>query len=434
MQCTRFRHKSPERNDTMNSFRKITALLISVLLISSCFVFSAAAEGSGTEVSPYLISDAAGLIALMNKINATTTEAQQTTADEFYRITNDIDLTGVDFVPGGCVDNYVIKGFAGTLEGDNHTITGLTVDSEGKFAGLFGIVYGGAVRNLNLEGVSISGTSYVGGIAGYVINADPDAPVSIVGCHVDGSVSGTKYVGGIVGMAEARGASVLITDCSSAATINASDKAAGGIAGAASAFDATVDFCDCINEGDVSAELGAVGGIVGDTEKIVDATTVETDEGLKGVLTGAGVGIRNCVNVGIVDDGTTCGGIAGLVGVPYDLGAPNVVIVTIANSFTVDENGVLVPDTTVPGLSISDSAAVDSLAKVELASDSAIEIVDNEIANTLYITYFNVYDLVSHLAAGEGFVKLDDFDVDSENAMADLNAMMAYIVEMGFAD
>lgn len=406
----------------MNSFRKITALLISVLLISSCFAFSAAAEGSGTMASPYLIEDADDLVALMTKINNTTSEAQQTTAGEYYRITNDIDMTGVAFVPGGAVENYMIKGFAGTLCGDNHTISGLTVASEGKYVGLFGIVYGGEVCDINLEGADISGTSYVGGIAGYAINAN------ITGCHVDGAISGTKYVGGIAGMTEVRTSINGIEDCSNSAAINCTNKAAGGIAGAAAVFNGVEFFVDCINEGDVSAELGSVGGIVGDTEKIVDITVTDGASDPEAIVTGAGVVISDCVNVGIVDDGATCGGIAGLVGVPYEL-SEDAVIVSIENSFTVDADGVLVPDTSVEGLEIIDSAAVDSLEDVVLSDEARIDIADGAIANTIYLSYFNVYDLVSHLAAGEGFVKLDDFDVDGENAMADLNAMMSYIVE-----
>ena len=85
--------------------------------------------------------------------------------------------------------------YAGTFDGDGHTISGLQV-SGGDCVGLFGYVNGGTVKNLNLVVTSVSGSSNVGSVVGR--NYDG----TIQGCMVTGGsikANGRAAVGGVVG-------------------------------------------------------------------------------------------------------------------------------------------------------------------------------------------------------------------------------------------
>ncbi|RVU11965.1 GLUG motif-containing protein, partial [Methylobacterium oryzihabitans] len=83
-----------------------------------------------------------------------------------YALAGNLDGSGTTYA-----DALVGTGatrFSGTFEGLGHTLTGLTIDKAGEFAGLFGAVgSGGTVRNLGLVGGSVRGSSYVGGLVGY---------------------------------------------------------------------------------------------------------------------------------------------------------------------------------------------------------------------------------------------------------------------------
>ena len=112
--------------------------------------------------------------------------------DMYFQLGADIDMSGVtDFTPIG---QYYW--FEGTFDGAGHTISHLTIDRGGNDydVGLFGYVDEGAVRNLTLDGATITGYYYVGGIAGYGFLA------SISNCHVISSViRGYSDVGAICG-------------------------------------------------------------------------------------------------------------------------------------------------------------------------------------------------------------------------------------------
>lgn len=122
--------------------------------------------------------------------------------DGDYGLQSDIDLSGVGFEPipvwNRSHGNYTrdLEEFSGTLEGNGHNVTGLTVhQSDEKYVGLFERIGSDAsVTNLNLRGVNVTGRTHVGGIAGDVASGG-----EVSGVYVEGRVSGDSDVGGVAG-------------------------------------------------------------------------------------------------------------------------------------------------------------------------------------------------------------------------------------------
>lgn len=213
----------------------------------------AAAEDPGYTVSEdgktYTVYNAEGLKNIAKLVN------EEGKTDINITLTNNIDLTGIDWTPISKDDN---KAYTGTFDGGNHTITGLTVTGSYKYAGLFGdIDENGTVKNVVLEDVQITSdnsSGSVGGVAGDSFGGN------IENCSVSGSVSGTLYVGGVVG--SQWGGS--ITGCNSSATVKG-EAYVGGIAGETN-YSATLTACYAT--GDVTLEIAPTenisgGGVVG---------------------------------------------------------------------------------------------------------------------------------------------------------------------------
>ncbi|MBR0062089.1 MAG: hypothetical protein IJP68_11490, partial [Selenomonadaceae bacterium] len=107
-----------------------------------------------------------------------------------FKLTDSLDLDGVNWTPIG---NYV-NDFKGTFDGDEHTISNLKITGNETYQGLFGFNgKGGTIKNVNLINANISGSWYVGGIAGNNWG-------TIDNCAVEGTISGDRDVGGIAGI------------------------------------------------------------------------------------------------------------------------------------------------------------------------------------------------------------------------------------------
>ena len=169
-------------------------------------------------------------------------------------LTENINLTDIDWTPIG-TDYY--NQYTGAFDGGNHTITGLTVTTNGQYAGLFGYLgKAGTVKNVVMEGLQITSDNSLGYTGGVVGNSWG----TIENCSVSGSVSGTTFAGGVVG--SQWGGS--ITGCNSSATVKG-EAYVGGIAGETN-YGATLTACyatgDVTVENDGTSNAWA-GGIVG---------------------------------------------------------------------------------------------------------------------------------------------------------------------------
>lgn len=81
--------------------------------------------------------------------------------DGDYILTNDIDISGENWTPIGTIE----EPFKGTLDGDGHTISGLTIEeelymeNEEYYIGLFGVLQGGSHTNaVTISDLTLEGT------------------------------------------------------------------------------------------------------------------------------------------------------------------------------------------------------------------------------------------------------------------------------------
>jgi hypothetical protein len=160
--------------------------------------------------------------------------------------------------------------FAGSFDGDGHTVSGIYISEAADYQGLFGNLGGGAViTDLSVAGSNMTCyRSYLGGIAAYNNGG------TIQNCTFAGSLEGTGLsVGGIAGKNDAGGT---VQYCTSTGSVRqtGSGQDIGGIAGTNAG---TVLYC--INSCQVSNLMSYyTGGIVGS-----NAGTVQYCYNIKGV-------------------------------------------------------------------------------------------------------------------------------------------------------
>ena len=257
--------------------KRFLALLLVLTMVFSLMPAALAADtlsGSGTEDDPYLLATVADLKAFRDMANAEASSKLCAT------LTADIDLGGEAWTPFEPSSGYVSEAYAGTFDGANHTIKGLSVNStSSKGVGLFGTVCGATIKNLKVEGnVSASSSVFVGGIVGRT-----QTSATIDSCSFAGTVTSTKKNGaagtaGIVGRVNA--GTVTITNCANTATINGTSAIAAGILGNGGSNKVTIE--NCYNTGAISGQYYASG--------ICGSSTIKAQTS----------SIRNCYNSGTI--------------------------------------------------------------------------------------------------------------------------------------
>ena len=230
--------------------------------------------GSGTADAPYLLADAEDLAAFRDMVNA------EVSSSLCARLTADIDLGNDDWEPFNPASGYVTEAYAGTFDGDGHTIKGLHIDSTVSNQGLFGVINGATVKNLNVEGNVTSSNNYVGGIVGKVQQG------TVENCSFSGTVTTTKsggYVGGITGYTGNTAAQTArISGCVNTGSIT------GGVAGSIVGCAKYTTIESCYNTGAINGTSRS-GGIAGQLQNNCTATY--------------------CYNIGTVSGSGTAGGI-----------------------------------------------------------------------------------------------------------------------------
>ncbi len=162
------------------------------------YLFTVTNPNAGTQqyikLDTLAITSAEDMVAFANDVN--------NNGNEYYGKTvvllNDIDMSGIDWAPVGQTG---AKTFHGVFNGNEHTISNLTVNTAAS-GGLFGWIeeHTSSVQilNTNLVDATIVGGDYAGGLVGYIGGAGAANVIS--GCSVSGStISANKSAGAIVG-------------------------------------------------------------------------------------------------------------------------------------------------------------------------------------------------------------------------------------------
>ena len=184
------------------------------------------------------------------------------------------------------------------------------------YAGLFGAIgVGGSVQNFNLIDVNITGRNYIGSTVGH-------SEGTITSIKSNGKISGTDYIGGIAGYLT-NGSNV--ETCENNAAINGRE-CVGGIAGRVFTANGgtgnpgnTINSCK--NAGTIIGTNNMIGGIVG--QVIRNNNTVRncySTGNISGANDVGGVAgnvydstVEYCYATGIVSGTTSIGGVTGLV-------------------------------------------------------------------------------------------------------------------------
>ena len=175
------------------------------------------------------------------------------TADIDMTVTQNWDDTHVGDAEGfSPIGNSTTK-FTGSYDGQDNTISNLTISRSTSHLGLFGYTDGGTIQNLGVTSVNISGNQYVGALVGLFAG-------TITNCYTSGSVtSASHYAGGFVGFIFVNG-----NISNSYTTTNVyGDTQQGGFTSNASAG---VTIENCYSLGDVTLTSGSrtdVGSFLG---------------------------------------------------------------------------------------------------------------------------------------------------------------------------
>ncbi|MGB2863131.1 MAG: GLUG motif-containing protein [Sedimentisphaerales bacterium] len=254
------------------------------------FGLPAFSGGTGEPNNPYLISTA-------NELNSIGNNPRL--MDAYYKLINDIDLTGVDLFSIGAN----LYPFAGTFDGNDKKISNLS-GTQGLFAyvrgehahikdlglidpnidkGMSGAEIGplvgtlgiGSIINCYAQGGSVSGGVVIGGLVGRNNGS------SIASCYSSTSVSGAYTIGGLLGL----NVDGTITNCYAKGSVSVREVGAGGLVGMN--YAGTIE--NCYSEGHVQGP-NDIGGLVGHND--------------------AGI-IKNCYSVGYVQGLEDVGGLIG---------------------------------------------------------------------------------------------------------------------------
>jgi mucin-19 len=211
-----------------------------------------------------------------------------------YVLANDIDCSDTANWNEGNGFNPIVD-FNGSLNGNGHTVTGLTINrSEDDGVGLFRNLLSSTITNLTISGGMVSGYEDVGTLAGWI---DNNSIVSINNVHTDMTVKGRYYTGGLIGYANARfDANVGIADSSTAGTIGPRDGDSdsiyemGGLIGYLDTIESTFSLTGSSSSANINANDQSynIGGIIGRAEINDDSTITFENLSTTGNVTGRG--------------------------------------------------------------------------------------------------------------------------------------------------
>lgn len=130
-------------------------------------------KGEGDAEHPYLIGSAAEWATFTENIN------KGVGNKAYYKLTSDIIL-GSDEKPISTIVGTLDYRFSGNFDGDFHTLY-INMERDENYAAPFGIVDGGVISNLKVEGTIVTDHKFAGGIIAYVKNLSNN-PTTLTNC------------------------------------------------------------------------------------------------------------------------------------------------------------------------------------------------------------------------------------------------------------
>ena len=281
--------------------------------------------GAGTAADPYLIGTYEDLRMATLKLGSV------------YKLTSNIDLSGKRFYMLGSYSHA----FSGTLDGNDKTISNLTLDlPELTNVGFIGNLSGGTVKYIRTQNLNIKGGTSVG-FVGNIYHGTVTAST-----FTNMNVTGLDYIGGIVGTNNEGS----VYDSEIQGNVTGRNYVGLG-AGYLYKYSPAANLRSVIVEGDATGN-NYVGGLVG----FADDTTAST-------------GYVNGINKGgnINSVGAKVGRLVGALDSRYVLSGLSVDSVKI-NGATVTSDSV----TSLHGVDIASMAAINNINLAEAALDTYI--------------------------------------------------------------
>ena len=292
--------------------RMLSLLLVLVMLLGllpTAALAAPASGGSGTEADPYLIATAQDLVDFRNEVNKGTAKLYATLKDNI-----NLSVLDENWEPIGTSSS---KPYSGTFDGGGFTISGLKIDNNKRYQGLFGYVKGGTIQDLTVAGsvkTSTTSSAYAAGIVGY------GDPVTMKNCVNKVTVNVTQK-GYAAGVAAYAGTGSTITDCTNQGNISGVGGYLGGIVGTAKG----VTMTNCINSGEITSTAApsistiGIGGIAGTFSESTASiercyntgrvtSTIKRTGGIVGYFAGT---MTKCFNSGSITGIYASGGIVG---------------------------------------------------------------------------------------------------------------------------
>ncbi|MFR0859827.1 MAG: InlB B-repeat-containing protein [Christensenellales bacterium] len=226
----------------------------------------------GSETTFY-ITTAQQLKQLADEVNAGDSKSGKT-----YLLANDIDLSGLNWVPIGYYidwNNSNNKPFSGVFDGQGHSIIGLTISGGQNDAGLFGYTHLATIRNVVIRNPQIEGRGEVGALVG----RQGYSSTGIEKCAViGGRIQGAGSVGGLVGYMEESP----LQNCYTTCEVIATDSYAGGIVGS---HLVGASIRSCYATGNISGRYsGGIAGLTQGIEQCVALGQTVTGDGSSRVM------------------------------------------------------------------------------------------------------------------------------------------------------
>lgn len=191
-------------------------------------------------------------------------------AGESVKLGADISLSGENWIPVNLDADF---------DGQDHSITDITIDTEGQYAGFFAsvtgsvgnVTFGSASDDSSIRTTNASGTTYVGPIA-LLNGGSAENVTSYMDINYEATSTGTPYVGGVVGSLSTTSGLSSCSNCGNI-TITPAVGVAINIGGVAASAGKECTLSGCTNAGTIDFAAPSFtasvnfGGILGYTNQ-----------------------------------------------------------------------------------------------------------------------------------------------------------------------